>query len=432
MTVLFSTQPETHINNWYDTYLSETKKTGYICTFQLLNEKQRFFGLNDLKALLKLQNSTDTYLSLNAFDYGTRESKALRQIRNIGIDIDCYKKGLKPEETLMLLQQRIQKGIIPCPNLILIGRGLQLIYGISGGAAPQMAFLSQYITGQFVSRLLYLGADMTCTDVSRVLRFPGTKHSGTNKKIKYEIWRTLEYDLQELYEYVTPLDKKRKTRTSKPGTIYTIPAQKGVKNLYSLNTKRKNDLEKLVEIRKGDIENRNVLTYIYAYTVALLVKNKDATIEITRQLNEKFKDPQKAQVIKRTAGNGYDDAMEFFTAFQENNFTQKGLPYIGIIKPMKSSTIIEKLEITPEEIQKMATIISSEEKTARNTKQKRKTRGSVTREEYLSQQHLKTKQQLETIQELMNENPKIKRKELAENLGVSIERIKKLKQQLKK
>ncbi len=93
MTVLFSTQPETHINNWYDTYLSETKKTGYICTFQLLNEKQRFFGLNDLKALLKLQNSTDTYLSLNAFDYGTRESKALRQIRNIGIDIDCYKKG---------------------------------------------------------------------------------------------------------------------------------------------------------------------------------------------------------------------------------------------------------------------------------------------------------------------------------------------------
>lgn len=432
MTVLFSTQPETYINNWYDTYLSETKKTGYICTFQLLNEKQRFFGLNDLKALLKLQNSTDTYLSLNAFDYGTRESKALRQIRNIGIDIDCYKKGLKPEEAIMLLQQRIQKGIIPCPNLILIGRGLQLIYGISGGAAPQMAFLSQYITGQFVSRLLHLGADMTCTDVSRVLRFPGTKHSGTNKKIKYEIWRTLEYDLQELYEYVTPLDKKRKTRTSKPGTIYTIPAQKGVKNLYSLNTKRKNDLEKLVEIRKGDIENRNVLTYIYAYTVALLVKNKDATIEITRQLNEKFKDPQKVQVVKRTAGNGYDDAMEFFTAFQENNFTQKGLPYIGIIKPMKSSTIIDKLEIIPEEIKKMATIISSEEKTVRNTKQKRKIRGSVTREEYLSQQYSKTKQQLETIQQLINENPKIKRKELAENLGVSIERIKKLKQQLKK
>ncbi|EOP32319.1 hypothetical protein [Bacillus cereus] len=432
MTVLFSTQPETYIDNWYDTYLSETKKTGYICTFQLLNQKQRFFGLNDLQALLKLQNSTDTYLSLNAFSYGTRESKSLKQIRNIGIDVDCYKKGLKPEEALSLLKQRIQNGTIPCPNLVLIGRGIQLIYGISGGASPQMAFLSQYITGQFVSKLLYLGADMTCTDVSRVLRFPGTKHSGTDKKIKFEIWRSLEYTLQELYEYVTPLEKRRKSIVSNSGKIEILPPKKGVKNLYSLNTKRKNDLEKLVAIRKGDIETRNVLTYIYAYTVALLVKNKEATIEISKQLNEKFNVPQKVQVVKRTAGNGYDDAMEFFTAFQENNFTQKGLPYIGIIKPMKSSTIIDKLSITQEEIKSMATIISSEIRKSRNTEQKRKERGSVTRKEYLEQQHLQTKQQLDKISALMLENPKIKRKELANQLGVSIERIKKLKQQLKK
>lgn len=39
--------------NWYDCFLSETKKTGFICTFSLLDKKHRFYGLNDLQGLIR-------------------------------------------------------------------------------------------------------------------------------------------------------------------------------------------------------------------------------------------------------------------------------------------------------------------------------------------------------------------------------------------
>jgi len=82
------------------------------------------------------------YLSLNAFEYGSRTTKALKQIRNIGVDIDCYKVNVSISKALEEIKQLIIKGKIPNPNLVIFsGRGLQLVYSISGGAAPAMAFL---------------------------------------------------------------------------------------------------------------------------------------------------------------------------------------------------------------------------------------------------------------------------------------------------
>ncbi|WP_366982529.1 hypothetical protein [Bacillus thuringiensis] len=38
------------------------------------------------------------------------------------------------------LNRLVAKGTIPCPNVTLHGRGMQLIYSISGGAAPIMGY----------------------------------------------------------------------------------------------------------------------------------------------------------------------------------------------------------------------------------------------------------------------------------------------------
>ncbi|KGT37257.1 hypothetical protein P9232_15460 [Weizmannia sp. CD-2023] len=93
---------ETYIEEWHDCYLSESKKTGFVCTLQLTNKKHSFYGLNDLDALLKetKKRKTDVYLSLNAFEYGSRTTKALKQIRNIGVDIDCYKVNVSISKAL--------------------------------------------------------------------------------------------------------------------------------------------------------------------------------------------------------------------------------------------------------------------------------------------------------------------------------------------
>ncbi|WP_338754856.1 AsnC family protein [Bacillus sp. FJAT-52991] len=427
---------ETFIDDWHECYISSSKITGFVCTFRLNNKKHHFYGLNDLKELIAEANKRrkDVYLSLNAFEYGSRTAQSLKQIRNIGVDIDCYKLNISVEAATEEIKRLIIDLKIPNPNLFIhSGRGIQLIYSISGGASPKMAFLSQYITTQFISELKHLGADTSGTDVTRVFRLPYSVNSKNGKQVKVDMWRTLEYSLEGLYSYCTPLERRRKPSKQRKGTLVTIPSNKGLRNLYSLNNGKKNDLEKLVALRNGDIEKRNKLTYIYAYTVALILKNKEATLGFAYQLNDKLADPQKVKEVTRTAGNAYDDAIKFFEEFAKRDYKMWYQNMDGIIRPMKSETIIEELEITPEEMEHFSIIIDGQEKQERNTKAKREKRrkeGVQEREQYIKQQQDKTDDKLFKLQQLLEENPKCSNVKLGQLLGVSEGYIRKLKKQL--
>jgi Mn-dependent DtxR family transcriptional regulator len=57
--------------------------------------------------------------------------------------------------------------------------------------------------------------------------------------------------------------------------------------------------------------------------------------------------------------------------------------------------------------------------------------GIQEREAYLKQQQEKTDSHLSKIQKALKDNPKVKRKELAELLGVSVFRVDQLKRELK-
>ena len=363
-----------------------TEKTGYVVTLDLSKEehKQIWYGLNDLEHFLRSSRLSlkDVYVSLNGFKHGSRKTADLRQIRNIGVDLDFYKLGLTREHVMEELNRLIAKGAIPCPNVTLYGRGMQLIYSISGGAAPVMGYKAQYITNHFIKALMHLGADGACSDLSRVFRLPHSVHSKTGKQIEVDIWTKREYQLTELYEYVPPMEKKRPTK--RKGIIETLPAPKGVMTLYSLNTARKVDLEKIVEMRKGEIDHRHDMTYIYAFTTALIVKHQGATVEMTLRLNDRFTDPQKTREVERTAKDAYKDAITFFDAYVKNDFEMKRLPR-NLIKPMKNTTVIDKLNLnlTQDEIEHLTTLISKSEKQRRDTVKKREKRGSVTRDKYL-------------------------------------------------
>ncbi|PEU16785.1 replication protein [Bacillus sp. AFS019443] len=424
---------DTFIDSWYECYLSERKKAGYVVTIDLSNEqhKQIWYGLRDLKQLLKASEKglKDVYLSLNAFEHGSRKTADLKQIRNIGVDLDFYKIGLSKDYVMKQLYDFVFDGFLPCPNIIMNGRGVQLVYSISGGAAPQMAYLTQYITNHFVKMLMPLGADGSCSDLSRVFRLPYSTHGKTGKQITVDLWTEKEYSLQELYEYVPPLEKKRKTK--RKGTLTTLPARKGVMDLYSLNTKRKADLELIVELRNGVIENRNDLTYIYSFTTALIVKNQAATLEMTFQLNAKLADPQPKKELERTAKNGYKDAMTFFDEFAKNDFKRTGLPH-NLVKPMRNDTVMRKLnvQLTQEELERMSTLIDKKEKQRRDTLRKREKRGSVTIEEYKAKVADNTDKQLSKLREIINNSVKPKWKNIAVEMGISERHLRRLRKQL--
>ncbi|WP_240514809.1 AsnC family protein, partial [Bacillus cereus] len=299
-----------------------------------------------------------------------------------GVDLDFYKLGLTREHVMEQLNRLIAKGTIPCPNVTLYGRGMQLIYSISGGAAPIMGYMAQYITNNLIKSLMHLGADGACSDLSRVFRLPHSVHSKTGKQIEVDIWTKREYQLTELYEYVPLMEKKRPTK--RKGIIETLPAPKGVMTLYSLNTARKVDLEKIVEMRKGEIDHRHDMTYIYAFTTALIVKHQGATVDMTLQLNDRFTEPQKTREVERTSKDAYKDAITFFDAYVKNDFEMQGLPR-NLIKPMKNTTVMDKLNLnlTQDEIEHLTTLIGSGEKYRRKVS-KRREKGVKPREEYIA------------------------------------------------
>lgn len=430
-----------YLESWDKCYLSEQKKTGFVATLRLPEGEQRFWGLNDLEALARYvkryQKKSDIFLSLNGFEYGKRTGKALKQIRNIGIDIDCYKKGLSADECIVKLRKLIEKATIPNPNLLIeSGKGIQLVYSISGGASPEMAYLTQYITTQFVSATAHLGADTKATDVTRVLRFPHTINQKYGLPVSLEMWRTLEYSLSDLYDYVVPLEETRKKKRKK-SELVIIQQPKNVISLYNLNTKKKNDLDTLVTLRNGAMTGyRNDFLYSYCFTVGLLVKNQEGTIAFARQANARFTEPLLVKEVETVAKSAYEQSMTYFKAFSENGYNHKGLPS-KLVKPEKAQTLIEKFQITEQEQRDgdmrfcRGKLIKREQNTTFQ-RTKRREAGMLERSEYLDQQKEKTEDKLWQLQTAIERRPKATQKELAELLGVSDRYIRKLLKQIQK
>ncbi|MFB9757557.1 AsnC family protein [Ectobacillus funiculus] len=440
---ILAPQAHTIIENWHEFYASETKKAGYIATLKPMNGTQRFWGLNDIPDMLKYaarNKKEDMYLSLNAFEYGSREAGKLKQIRNLGVDIDCHSLSITPHEALEKLQSYILIGHIPNPNLVIFsGRGLQILFSIANGAAPQVAYLAQYITVQYISKLKDIGADPRACDLPRVLRFPGTTNTKNNAAVKVEIWRQLEYSLQELYEFCTPLEQARKRGKQRKGNVAVFIDKVGAKTLYSLNAARVNDLQRLVEIRNGDLTGcRNTFIYIYSFTVCLFLKSRGDTEDFIQptigQIYSTTDKQMKKSEINATIKSACNDATEFMESFSANEFSMRGLSRT-LIKPMKNDTVIDKLHITEAEMKAMRTIIGATVKRERNTestRNKRREAGMRPMAEYNAERKEQAENMLWQLQQAIERHPGKKQKEYAEMLGVTPMRISQLTKKLKK
>lgn len=434
------------LTDWPDAYISPQKKSGFVATLDTSRKKHKgahtmFYGLNDLDNLIKQtmreKPLTNVYLSLNAFKKGLdgqlyRRAENLAQIRNIGLDIDCYNVGLSPDAAADVLKESVAKGEIPNPNLVIwSGNGLQLIYSIQGGAAPSLAWLAEYITTQLAGKTSKVGADFACTDITRVFRLPGTINAkpGKEKKlVRVEMWRALEYDLSELYDYCEPkrLRNKYKGTTAK---VYDLPsiAEEG-RRLQSLNLSRSYDLINLIELRGGEIELRTILLYDYAFCLALNNLAESNVIQAAENVNNRFNDPQKSKEVQRIAKSAYKDARKFWAAFKANEYNTRGLES-RLIKPKKTITLIETHSITEDEQQEMRTLIGQEVKYGRK-KAKRRAAGMKTMDEYNSIRNAQKGEKAAQLAELKAQYPDATQKQLADLMGVSQQTISRLLKQI--
>ena len=428
-----------HLEHWTDLWFSERKKAGYVAITDF--KKQLFFGAKDVKKVISsTAGKKKQFISLNAFNGWndkslSRKREHLRQIRNIGIDIDQYDLDITIGQAIDEINVLVLENKIPEPNLVLTSRGIQLIYSISGGASPKIAWLVSFITEQLISKLKHLGADSNAKDLSRVMRVPNSINERNNAVVKPDIWNDKTYSLQQLQAYCRPLEKFE-YRGKKKRNIINLPINAKIGQYYKTNYARLRDLRKLIELRNGDFTNmRNTFIYVYSYYQSLVLNTQKEVIEDVRSVLERIysTDPKANRITKgefeRTVKSAYSNAKEFFEYYTKNGYKIDYNEHDGIKRPYKTNTLIDLLDITEEEQYHLGSIRNEEvakKQHADYMRNKRLQDGThkQTREEYLQEQKQHTSDLKQHAEQLKKEGKK--QIEIADILGISKGRVSQL------
>lgn len=388
-----------------------------------------FLGVDNATnhAIKFLGQKVDVYHSNNSFSKKQRGNATLYNINTLYIDLDCHDKSVDIDwdRALEYLETLFYNVKIPTPTYtVMSGRGFQIYWAIE--TAPKQAIylwkllqvrlaqelvkITQYVPG--------LTVDDSCVeDVTRVFRVVGTTNTKANKVATIVQSSNNRYSMSEIRDTYFE-DLKPKTSKSKAKT--TITRNKAVisylYNSYSLQQARLTDLEKLIELRDGDMKGyRDELLFIYGWTVV----NKRATEEVfTRELealNTLFKEPLSDSDIRYKAKHIYNKhKSKILLKSEPKHFYENFDVYI-----FRNDTIIRKLNITEEEQKHMTTLIAKREKYDRNnTRRKLNRRNEIG----LTKKQQEKQERKSKVQDLKSKG--YKQTEVAEMLGVSLRTVK--------
>lgn len=359
----------------YCDHLFEHNTDGYINLMQLQNGKiikiynTSYHNLRDI--VEETQGQEDVFISSNTYYLPKRSVSHIRQFRSLYIDIDLihYEKT----ETVFMIYDLVNLNKIPMPSLIVdSGRGVHLYWRIKDapyGALHTWQELEDYLYKQ----LKTLGADIRATDGARLLRLPGTVNSKNSSECKVLICNDdVEYTMYDLREqYLHYKKKKIPIKKAKQESI-----TRNLFNSYTLHLSRSKDIVTVCELRKYNVIGyRNFILHCYAYWTGIYVRQSDDLKEMVTALNNKFEVPLKdtqINAILKCVPKAIDKFINYEQGIRSGEVKRvsKGMrDKAGYW--YKNSTIIETLNITPEEQSHLKTIIGTEEKYIRNNNRRR-------------------------------------------------------------
>lgn len=429
-------QDRATLNHWTDVFFQSS--TGYI---NVSNAKNfgKWYSLNDISNLITdTQGKPQQYLSINAFgvDPSTgrprRTKSNLKQIRTLTIDIDQYTKGLRVSEVQDVLHSLVLDDKIPEPNLILTSRGVQLFYKIEGGASPKMEWLTHYITCRFIEYLADVGADSKASDATRLMRVPESINQKNGAVVDWEIWNDTAYPLDVLRKY-TDVDTYRppKPGGKRQAHVVTLDQVKHRNSLfYRTNHARIRDLELLFEIRGGVFTHtRNQFVYTFAYHYSLIFSSEHIVLQKVQALAENITSADAADFdtkeAQRTVKSAFEGARQFLDQYKADGHKVVYRTNDGIVKPKKSSTVIEELDITEDEQQQLNYLYGSELKRSKEAERVRKhydLKGTMF--DYNGQRKSEKKSLIKQIKKLKKEGLSISK--IAKEVGKSRQRVSQL------
>ena len=310
------------------------------------------------------------------------------------MDLDTYKTayGKLHEEPLSLaVRQRLADvGIPPASLVIHSGRGVYLKWLLKS-PLPQAALPRwNAVQRELVSRLAEFGSDPKARDASRVLRLVSTcntKQPDPELRKVRVLWveeadgEPLLHDFERLADAVLPFTRKEAAADADKPPVRVIQFKRGGEpeqqarrfSFETLHWDRVTDMRKLRELRvriaKGGRE-----------TFVFLMLNELAQSGQVNAHNFQYETVALARECESFVKDSDWSRSTFSTLYRrvkEHMAGQYGRGQ-GLYK-YQNQTLIEQLEITPDEERHMKTLISTTEKYRRRNEKDREARGFAAR-----------------------------------------------------
>lgn len=384
---------------------------------------QYHYKVNDLTYNIGKAISLDAniYMTPNSFFMPKRKIENIRKLNALYIDIDYYNienlKTYDHERILAILENDYFGQDVPEPSFVIYtGRGLA-VYWLIEPVPIKVLPLWNSIQKFFVDKLKDMGADSKSIDGARIMRLAGTINDKTGLRSKLYMYdenlvytlRDIQNDyLPQLTPYINNPAYKGKGRKAKVVNFYT---------LYSLHYARLNDILKLQELRSGYCRNndgelteegqREFMCFLYRYWYCCYCNDPGQALENALEFNQGFKIPLANNEVEKITVQAEKAYEKWLLDSPNGVYKRGGYNY-------KNETLIEKLNITDDEMKVMTTIINPNEKLRRKLVKERKARRN---EDGLTKREAEKQRKIREVKELFSQG--LKQKEIVEKLGIA-------------
>jgi hypothetical protein len=400
--------------------------------------KEQTWAPWELEAVLaSAEGQTDTYLSQNRFRGNRRAVARVLKLCGLFSDVDYYNvpdlRGLSPEAVLEKALERLREKGVPDPSLALSsGQGLALSWRHTPVARKRLAEWNA-AQDRIYRVLKPLGADPKAREAARVLRIAGTTNSKNGATVRV-LGNASEktYHFEDLVEALVknPAREDQEECQEAGADLYSIAVQRAVRGLRNhpqgwsettLWEGRLTDLQHLRRMRcgEGPMEDfRDRWLFIATTAISWLVvpevldREAFALAEEVGGWDERRTRSDLSQVLKRARRAARGETIEFMGREWDPRHH------------FRNQTIIDWLEITPEEEREMVVTISAEEASRRKRlrdreyqKRRRRAKGVATRTTFDKNRNSSLRKKVAVARHLINCG--LSNGEIAERMGVT-------------
>lgn len=249
----------------------------------------------------------DSYFTINSFWNSKKRTEDIRHLNAFALDFDFYKQSkyrhLTAEE---MYQKHIKPKLTLIPTAVIdSGRGLYVIYAFHHCSIARLK-LYQAIYEQFLKCFKEYGMDPKATNVTQVIRIPGTCNSKALAPVRILEFNDTQYELTDFcyllpYSYQqcqTHQEKKkerRKEKSEEPKFFATEHRKKICRDLLK-------DLKTLIALRNHEkvYEGyREQLIYIALERLIWAGYDVEAAITKASKLNDEFHWPLDQRSVEK-------------------------------------------------------------------------------------------------------------------------------------